>query len=106
MAIASFAGLGLSNGLAFADRLGLAGGFAFANRLGFACGSALADRLGFACGSALADRLGLSGRSLAPTNMIGLFNTLAAIYVRGCFADVITFASKPGLIIITITIIV
>ena len=82
MAIASFAGFGLANSLAFADRFGLANGFAFA------------------------DRLGLSSRSLALTYVIGLFNTLAAIYVRGCFADVITFASKPGLIIITITIIV
>jgi len=94
MAIASFAGFGLANSLAFADRFGLANGFAFA------------DRLGFACGFALADRLGLSSRSLALTYMIGLFNTLAAIYVRGCLANVITFADKPGLIVITITIIV
>lgn len=84
MTIASFAGLGL------ADRFGFPNGFAFA------------DRLGFAHGFAFADRLGLSSRSLALTYVIGLFNILAAIYVRDCFSDVITFADKLGLIVITI----
>jgi hypothetical protein len=94
MAIAGFAGLGLANSLAFADRFGLANGLA------------LADRFGFANGFSFANRLDLSSRSLALTYMIGLFNTLAAIYVRDCFANVITFANKSGLIVITITIIV
>jgi len=105
MAIASFAGLGLANSLAFADRFGLANGLAFADMFGFANGLAFADRLGFACGFALADRLGLSSRSLALTYMIGLFNTLTAIYVRDCIANV-SFVNKPVLFFITVTIIV
>jgi len=93
MTIASFARLGLANGFALVYRLGLASSFAFA------------DRLGFTNGFALADRFSLSSR-LVLTDMMGLFNILATGFVRDCFADVMTFADKLGLIVITIAIIV
>ena len=92
MMIASFARLGL----AFANWLGLTNGLALAGRF------FLANRFGLTHGLSLAGRLSLFG-GLAFTDMPGCFNILMMVKVLG-IVDVITFADKIGLIVITIAI--
>jgi len=88
MMIASFARLGLA--FAFADWLGFTNGLAFADRFFLANSLSLAGWLSFFSG-------------LAFTGMPGCFNILVMVKVLG-IVDVITFANKIGLIVITIAI--
>lgn len=108
MMIASFAGLGFAGNLALANRLGLSNGLAFATLacwFSLASGLAFTNRFGLANNLPLTTRFSLGG-GFTLTDILGLFNILVTIYVRGCFADVITFADKLGLIVVTIAIIV